>query len=210
MSASAAHVLPDRGSGRSGAYYAHGGAGPHGFDCSGFTMYVFSKVGISLPHSSSAQRGVVQSVSSPQPGDLVFVYNGGGGSVGHVAIYAGGGYWWEASNPSTGVGQAPRLVLERVLRSGALGPPRAPRECGLTSPPSARIGTPEPSPRLRGPALSGLRAGQPLERHEQQPRRPASKCRTTAPALSTGRPTPAASSDCAAEAGRRTPAPGRR
>jgi cell wall-associated NlpC family hydrolase len=105
MSASAAHALEIAAQAASGAYYAHGGDGPTGFDCSGFTMYVFSKMGISLPHSSSAQRSVVQSVSSPQPGDLVFVYNGGGGSVGHVAIYAGGGYWWEAANPEVGVGK---------------------------------------------------------------------------------------------------------
>jgi peptidoglycan DL-endopeptidase CwlO len=104
MSASASHALAIARAAASGAYYAHGGAGPNGFDCSGFTMYVFSKMGISLPHSSSAQRSMVQSVSSPQPGDLVFVYNGGGGSVGHVAIYAGGGYWWEAANESVGVG----------------------------------------------------------------------------------------------------------
>jgi cell wall-associated NlpC family hydrolase len=105
MSASAANVLAIAAQAASGAYYAHGGSGPTAFDCSGFTSYVFSKVGVSLPHSSSAQRGVVQSVSDPQPGDLVFVYNGGGGSIGHVAIYAGGGMWWEASNPSTGVGK---------------------------------------------------------------------------------------------------------
>ena len=48
---------------------------------------------------------VASRVSSPQPGDLVFVHNGGGGSIGHVAIYAGGGYWYEASNPSAGVGK---------------------------------------------------------------------------------------------------------
>jgi cell wall-associated NlpC family hydrolase len=104
-SPSAAHVLAIAAQAASGAYYAHGGDGPTGFDCSGFTMYVFSKMGISLPHSSSAQHSVVQSVSNPQPGDLVFVYNGGGGSIGHVAIYAGGGYWWEAANPSVGVGK---------------------------------------------------------------------------------------------------------
>ena len=104
MSASAANVLSIAREVASGAYYAYGGSGPSGFDCSGFTSYVFSKVGISLPHSSSAQASVATRVSSPQPGDLVFVYNGGGGSIGHVAIYAGNGYWWEASNPSTGVG----------------------------------------------------------------------------------------------------------
>jgi len=104
-SASAANVLQIAAEVASGAYYSYGGDGPNGFDCSGFTSYVFDKVGISLPHSSSAQRSVARSVSSPQPGDLVFVYNGGGGSIGHVAIYAGNGYWWEASNPSTGVGK---------------------------------------------------------------------------------------------------------
>jgi cell wall-associated NlpC family hydrolase len=104
VSASASHVLELAAAAASGAYYVHGGAGPSGFDCSGFTQFVFAQVGISLPHQSSAQRGVARSVSSPAPGDLVFVYNGGGGSIGHVAIYAGNGYWWEASNPSTGVG----------------------------------------------------------------------------------------------------------
>lgn len=105
MSASASGVLAAAAATASGAYYTYGGAGPTGFDCSGFTSYVFRKVGISLPRSSAAQAGVVQRVSSPQPGDLVFVYNGGGGSIGHVAIYAGGGYWWEAANPNTGVGK---------------------------------------------------------------------------------------------------------
>lgn len=105
MSASAANVLQIAASVASDAYYTYGGTGPNGFDCSGFTSYVFAKVGISLPHSSSAQRSVARPVSTPQPGDLVFVYNGGGGSIGHVGIYAGGGYWWEASNPSMGVGK---------------------------------------------------------------------------------------------------------
>lgn len=105
MSASAANVLQIAAAAASGAYYSYGGTGSKGFDCSGFTAYVFAQVGVSLPHSSSAQRGVVQPVSDPQPGDLVFVYNGGGGSIGHVGIYAGGGQWWEASNPSSGVGK---------------------------------------------------------------------------------------------------------
>jgi cell wall-associated NlpC family hydrolase len=104
MSRSAANVLSIAAA-QEGDRYVYGGSGPDSFDCSGFTQYVFGKVGISLPHSSSAQRSVARPVSSPQPGDLVFVYNGGGGSIGHVAIYAGNGYWYEASNPSTGVGK---------------------------------------------------------------------------------------------------------
>lgn len=105
MSASAANVLQIAAQVAYGASYSYGGDGPNAFDCSGFTSYVFDKVGISLPHSSAAQAQMVQRVSSPQPGDLVFVYNGGGGTIGHVGIYAGDGYWWEASNPSMGVGK---------------------------------------------------------------------------------------------------------
>jgi cell wall-associated NlpC family hydrolase len=104
MSRSAANVLSIAAA-QQGDRYQYGANGPDSFDCSGFTQYVFGKVGISLPHSSSAQRSVARPVSSPQPGDLVFVYNGGGGSVGHVAIYAGNGYWYEASNPSRPVGK---------------------------------------------------------------------------------------------------------
>ena len=104
MTASAAHALSLAAAAASGAYYVHGGAGTKAFDCSGFTMFVFAQMGISLPHLAAAQAGVATRVSSPEPGDLVFVYNGPGGSIGHVAIYAGAGMWWEAANPSSGVG----------------------------------------------------------------------------------------------------------
>ncbi|MEP6761901.1 MAG: NlpC/P60 family protein [Sporichthyaceae bacterium] len=104
MSRSAAHVLAIAAA-QQGDRYQYGANGPDSFDCSGFTQYVFSKVGISLPHSSGAQRSMATRVAVPRPGDLVFVYNGGGGSVGHVAIYAGNGYWYEASNPSRPVGK---------------------------------------------------------------------------------------------------------
>ena len=104
MSRSAANVLSIAAA-QSGDRYQYGANGPDSFDCSGFTQYVFGKVGISLPHSSGAQRSMARRVSNPQPGDLVFVHNGGGGSVSHVAIYAGNGYWYEASNPSRPVGK---------------------------------------------------------------------------------------------------------
>jgi peptidoglycan hydrolase-like protein with peptidoglycan-binding domain len=90
-----------------GARYSYGSRGPKSFDCSGFVGYVYQRaVGITLPRTSSSMRSATKAISSSsvRPGDLVFVYNGGGGRVGHVAIYAGGGYWWEASNPRTGVG----------------------------------------------------------------------------------------------------------
>lgn len=85
-------------SNEAGDAYVYGAAGPDAFDCSGLTQYVFAQVGVSLPHSSSAQAAVAQPVSDPQPGDLVF-FSGGGG-VYHVAIYAGDGMIWHA--PRTG------------------------------------------------------------------------------------------------------------
>jgi peptidoglycan DL-endopeptidase CwlO len=106
MSASAAHVL-DLAAAQSGDSYVYGAAGPDSFDCSGLTQYVFGLIGISLPHSAAEQAALATPVSRPQPGDLVFVHNGGGGSVSHVAIYAGGGYWFEAAHPGQTVGKHP-------------------------------------------------------------------------------------------------------
>jgi cell wall-associated NlpC family hydrolase len=77
-----------------GAPYLYGAAGPNRFDCSGFTMYVFGRFGIHLPHSSSAQYGVTTHLAdaAKRPGDLIFTYHGG--SIGHVGIYAGGTLMW--------------------------------------------------------------------------------------------------------------------
>jgi peptidoglycan DL-endopeptidase CwlO len=71
-----------------GIPYRWGGASPStGFDCSGFTMYVFAQVGISLPHNAAMQYSMGSPVGREflQPGDLVF-FNG----LGHVGIYIGG------------------------------------------------------------------------------------------------------------------------
>lgn len=69
-----------------------------GVDCSGFVMQVYAHYGISLPHSSSALRGVGRGVSysEAQPGDII-CYSG------HVAIYLGGGRIVHASNPKDGI-----------------------------------------------------------------------------------------------------------
>jgi cell wall-associated NlpC family hydrolase len=83
----------------SGIPYVYGGSTPSGFDCSGYVGYVFRQLGVSLPRTAAAIRSRVPyvSASSVRPGDLVFVNRGGG--ISHVAIYAGSGYWFEASHP---------------------------------------------------------------------------------------------------------------
>jgi cell wall-associated NlpC family hydrolase len=79
--------------------YVYGGASPAGFDCSGFTQFVFAHVGISLPHSSSAQGNMTAiAPSAAMAGDLVITDGGG-----HVGIYLGNGTMIHASTPSTGV-----------------------------------------------------------------------------------------------------------
>jgi peptidoglycan DL-endopeptidase CwlO len=80
-----------------GVPYVYGGASPSGFDCSGFVMYVFGQIGVSLPHNAAAQYGAGTPVDRGQlePGDLVF-FNG----LGHVGIYVGGGSF--IHSPHTG------------------------------------------------------------------------------------------------------------
>jgi cell wall-associated NlpC family hydrolase len=75
-----------------GSPYQYGAAGPYRFDCSGFTRWVASRYGKDLPHSSSAQYGIVRHISrsSKRLGDLVFVHDSSG-HVYHVGFYAGDG-----------------------------------------------------------------------------------------------------------------------
>jgi cell wall-associated NlpC family hydrolase len=77
-----------------GVPYVWAGSTPAGFDCSGFTSYVYAQVGIDLPRTSSEQRyaGTVVSAAEAQPGDLIW-------SPGHIAIYAGDGMQVEAPVP---------------------------------------------------------------------------------------------------------------
>lgn len=86
-----------------GTPYKYGGSGPGGFDCSGFSQYVFKQHGYNLPRTAAAQYGIGTAVAkgSLEPGDLVFFkcYNS---SIDHVGIYTGGGQFIHSSSPSSG------------------------------------------------------------------------------------------------------------
>ena len=80
-----------------GIPYVYGGSTPAGFDCSGFTQYVYARAGISIPRTSGAQgaAGTFVSASEARPGDLVWH------AYGHVGIYAGNGRVVEATTPGS-------------------------------------------------------------------------------------------------------------
>jgi cell wall-associated NlpC family hydrolase len=85
-----------------GSPYVHGGSSPSGFDCSGFTQYVYSHFGGSLPRTASGQYscGSFVDKSDLQPGDLVFFTPSSGASrISHVGIYVGGGSFIHSPQP---------------------------------------------------------------------------------------------------------------
>lgn len=84
--------------------YVYGGTSlTHGTDCSGFTMSIFKKFGITLPRTSREQSRVGKKISpsNARAGDLIFYASGG--TVNHVALCIGGGRVVHASNPRTGI-----------------------------------------------------------------------------------------------------------
>ncbi len=96
-----------------GIRYVAGGTSPRsGFDCSGFTKYVFSRLGIAIPRVSRDQARWSHRISRSQavPGDLVF-FHSSSGRVYHVSIYAGGNRIWHSPYPGK------RVMLERIWSS---------------------------------------------------------------------------------------------
>jgi len=87
-----------------GLPYVYGGTTPSGFDCSGFTQYIFRQIGINLPRTAEQQRQYATPISNPLPGDLVFF----GAPAYHMGIYAGNGMMWDS--PHTGASVALRAI----------------------------------------------------------------------------------------------------
>jgi peptidoglycan DL-endopeptidase CwlO len=88
-----------------GVPYVWGGTTPSGFDCSGFTQYVYNQLGVSIPRTADEQSTVgtpVASLADAQPGDLLFFPGSDGTATapGHVGIYIGNGQMIDA--PETG------------------------------------------------------------------------------------------------------------
>ncbi|WP_418724955.1 C40 family peptidase [Dysosmobacter sp.] len=93
-----------------GVRYVYGGASPSGFDCSGFTMYIYKQYGYSLPHTATGQwqSGLgtrIWGISALQPGDLVFFNDparNAGKPCSHAGIYIGNGQFIHSSSSSSG------------------------------------------------------------------------------------------------------------
>lgn len=93
-----------------GVPYRYGGTTPSGFDCSGYTQYVYAQLGVTIPRTADQQYDAATRVPSSQarPGDLVF-FLGSGGAY-HVAVFAGDGMIYDAGKPG-------RTVTKREIWS---------------------------------------------------------------------------------------------
>lgn len=147
-------------SGLTGIWYRWGGSSPSGFECSGYTSYVYRKLGVRLPRPAAAQQAYAKRVRTPRPGDLVFF----GVPAHHVGIYAGGGMMYDA--PSRGRKTQLRKVSTTSVTYGRIGgtprdaprPGAAPPE-GCAAGPAAVAGQSETHARRRSGAAGPPRVG---------------------------------------------------
>lgn len=100
LSEKATDSLLDTAYAQMGIKYVWAGTSRSGFDCSGFTTYVFRKHGVSIPRTSisQSQHGWAVPRNQLQPGDLVFFSTRGGSRVSHVGIYVGNNKFIHASS----------------------------------------------------------------------------------------------------------------
>ena len=103
-----------------GTPYRYGGSSPGGFDCSGFTKYVYSVHGYSLDRTAASQynQGSAISKANLQIGDLVF-FKCSSSSIDHVGIYAGNNEFIHSSSPRSGGVIMTNLNESYYLRSYA-------------------------------------------------------------------------------------------
>ena len=102
--------------------YEFGGADQGGFDCSGLALYVYERVGISIPRTAAEQQRAALPVALAQlaPGDLVF-FRLRGHSVDHVGVYAGAGRFIHAPHSGVAVasGGLEAMLTSRDISSAA-------------------------------------------------------------------------------------------
>jgi cell wall-associated NlpC family hydrolase len=98
-----------------GVKYVWGGRSPKGFDCSGFTSFVYEMSGVKIPRTSRSQSktGKMVTVDDLQPGDLLFFHTGASRAVNHVGIYIGSGQFIHSSS-----GRNAKKVVITELRNG--------------------------------------------------------------------------------------------
>jgi cell wall-associated NlpC family hydrolase len=99
-----------------GTPYLYGGTTPRGFDCSGFTRYVYAQLGISLPRTANQQMNATRRVSRSEarPGDLVFFVSAG--RAYHNGLYAGNGMMYDS--PRSGKSLQKRAIWDAAVVFG--------------------------------------------------------------------------------------------
>jgi cell wall-associated NlpC family hydrolase len=99
-----------------GTPYVYGGTTPRGFDCSGYTRYVWAQLGVSLPRTANQQMNATRRVprSQAKPGDLVFFVSGG--RAYHVGLYAGSGMMYDS--PRAGKKLSKRKIWDAAVVFG--------------------------------------------------------------------------------------------